>query len=165
VNIYEFAMQMEKDGENYYRQLARESGTKGLQSIFSMLAAEEVKHYQVVAAMRDKIRETVLEESSVLDSTWNIFQTMKEQKQPLHIDATEETEKYRNARDIENLSHEFYLEKADQAESEHQRQIFLQLAAEEAKHLRIMQNIVEFVSRPEPGQWLENAEWTHLESY
>jgi hypothetical protein len=36
---------------------------------------------------------------------------------------------------------------------------------EEDKHLRIMENIVEFVSRPEPGNWLENAEWHHLETY
>jgi hypothetical protein len=39
------------------------------------------------------------------------------------------------------------------------------LAAEEKKHLRIMENIVEFVSRPEPGNWLENAEWYHLDEY
>jgi len=39
------------------------------------------------------------------------------------------------------------------------------LAKEEANHLRIMENIVEFVTRPEPGNWLENAEWHHLNEY
>lgn len=38
-------------------------------------------------------------------------------------------------------------------------------ASEEEKHLRIMENIVEFVAGPEPGFWLENAEWHHLEEY
>ena len=165
MNIYDYAMQMEKDGEDYYRRLAEESDTEGLRKIFVMLADEEVKHYKVIDAMRRQIRETTLEESPILDNAGNVFQVMKEQKQPLHIDATAETERYRKARDIEDKSREFYLEKADRAENEHHRRIFLTLAAEEAKHLRLMENIVEFVSRPEPGQWLENAEWTHLEPY
>lgn len=90
---------------------------------------------------------------------------MKEQKQPLHIDSNVETEKYRKASEIEEMSRDFYQEKAAQSGKEHQRQLFLKLAVEEAKHLRIMENIVDFVSRPEPGNWLENAEWTHLEPY
>ena len=165
MNIYEYAKQMEKDGEDYYRRLARESNTPGLQKIFTMLADEEVKHYKVIEAMQRNIRETVLEDSPVLNITTNVFRDMREQKQPLHIDSSVETEKYRNARDIEEKSRQFYREQAGKAETEHQRQIFLKLASEEAKHLRIMENIVEFVSRPEPGQWLENAEWTHLDPY
>ena len=42
MDIYQFAMQMEKDGENYYRKLAAECGVPGLQKIFTMLADEEV---------------------------------------------------------------------------------------------------------------------------
>lgn len=165
MNIFEYALQMEKDGENYYRKLAGQSRTEGLQKIFGLLADEEVKHAKVIEAMRRKIRETALEDSHILDNVTNVFQNMKDKSQPLHIDATTETEWYRSARDIEEVSRQFYQESADKAESEHQRQLFLRLAAEEAKHLRIMENIVDFVSRPEPGNWLENAEWTHLEPY
>lgn len=165
MNIFEYALQMEEDGENYYRQLARQSKTEGLQNIFKMLADEEVKHAKVIEAMRQNIQETALEDSSILENSKNIFQAMKEQKQPLHIDSNVETEKYRKARDIEEMSRDFYQEKAAQSGKEHQRQLFLKLAVEEAKHLRIMENIVDFVSRPEPGNWLENAEWTHLEPY
>jgi rubrerythrin len=45
------------------------------------------------------------------------------------------------------------------------RQILLRLAGEEDRHCRIMENIVAFVARPEPGNWLENAEWHHLDEY
>lgn len=34
---------------------------------------------------------------------------------------------------------------------------------EEKKHYFLLDNIIEFVSRPE--QWLENAEFYHLEEY
>jgi hypothetical protein len=29
----------------------------------------------------------------------------------------------------------------------------------------MLDTIVEFVSRPEPGNWLENAEWYHTDEY
>jgi rubrerythrin len=165
LNIFDFALQMEQDGENYYRELADQSKIEGLQKIFTMLADEEVKHAKVIKGMRENIRETQFEDSPLLDNVSNVFQTMRDKKQPLHINATIETGKYRKARDIEEVSHNFYRQKADESDSPHRRELFLRLAAEEAKHLRIMENIVEFVSRPEPGNWLENAEWTHLEPY
>jgi len=165
LNIFDYALQMERVGENYYRRLAGECETEGLQKIFTMLADEEVKHAGVIKGMREKINETQFEDSPLLDNVANVFQDMKEGKQPLHIDATTETEKYRKARDIEEMSRDFYQEMAVKSDNRHRRELFLKLAAEEAKHLRILENIVEFVSRPEPGNWLENAEWTHLVPY
>ena len=92
---------------------------------------------------------------------------MKDTEQPLYIDATKETQRYRKARDIEEASMKFYQEQDEKATGGGgpQWQIFLQLAREEAQHLWIMENILEFVSRPEPGNWLENAEWHHLDEY
>jgi hypothetical protein len=37
------------------------------------------------------------------------------------------------------------------------------LADEEKKHMILMENLIEFVSRPDT--WLENAEWYHLDEY
>lgn len=88
MNIFEYALQMEKDGEDYYRQLAQ---------------------------------------------------------------------------DIEERSLDFYLEKANEITEEYQKEIFLRLADEEKKHYFLLENIIEFVSRPETC--LENAEFYHLEEY
>ena len=57
------------------------------------------------------------------------------------------------------------MEKAEFLEDGFERQMSLQLAKEKENHLRIMEIIVEFVSRPEPGNWLENAKWHHLNEY
>lgn len=165
MNIYEFAMQMEKDGEKYYRDLARNTESTGLRKIFTMLADEEVKHYEVVEKLSRKAPNPQFADTNVLENVKNIFVEMKESKPVLKIDTTEETESYRKARDLEEMSRKFYADKAAQAENEQTRRIFKTLAREEEKHFRIMENIVEFVSRPEPGNWLENAEWHHLDAY
>ena len=47
MNVYEYAMKVEKDGEHYYRELAAKTNDVGLQKILTMLAEEEVKHFVV----------------------------------------------------------------------------------------------------------------------
>jgi rubrerythrin len=165
MNTYQFAMQMEKDGENYYRLLAKQATVPGLAKIFTMLADEEVKHYNVIERLSKKEKNPPLAESKILENVKNIFVTMQAAKDDLRIDTTKTASEYRKASGIEEASQKFYLEKADLVEDEQERQIFLRLAKEEGRHLRIMENIVEFVSRREPGHWLENAEWHHLEEY
>jgi rubrerythrin len=166
MNIYAYAMQMEVDGENYYRELADQSDSAGLKKIFLMLADEEVKHYRVVEKMSR--RENVpaqLARTAILDNVKNVFAEMKDTEPELRIDTTTATQSCLKARDIEEESEKFYREQAGKVQDPAQREIFLQLAREEKKHLRIMENIVDFVSRPEPGNWLENAEWHHLDEY
>lgn len=124
MNIYGYAMQMEKDGEDYYRKLANACNTDGLRSIFVMLADEEVKHYKVVEKISNKNKTPQLAETNILENVKNIFIEMKDIKQDLHIDTNEETDNYRKARDIEDMSQKFYLEKAEQVEGEQARQIF-----------------------------------------
>ncbi|MFH1613968.1 MAG: ferritin family protein [Planctomycetota bacterium] len=46
VDIFDYALQMEKDGESFYREIAQKTSNKGLQAILTMLADEEVKHDQ-----------------------------------------------------------------------------------------------------------------------
>ncbi len=165
MDIYEFALQMEKDGEDYYRKLLNGCKNGGLKKIFSMLADEEVKHYKIIKQLREKRSLPKATDTKILENVKNIFVGMRDLKQDPQIDTTAETNAYRKACDIEEMSRNFYLEKAEEAENNDEKLLLKQLAREEEKHLRIMENIVEFVSRPEPGKWLENAEWHHLDTY
>jgi rubrerythrin len=165
MNIYDFGMQMEKDGENFYRELAAASKIAGLKKIFGMLADEEVEHFRVLKQMKQQNSQAQLPETHILTDVKNIFIDMKEEAGDLHIDTTVDTDAFRKARDIEQKSIDFYLEKAEEAEDAAVKNILIRLARMEEKHRNIMQNLVDFVSRPEPGHWLENAEWHHLEEY
>jgi rubrerythrin len=160
MNIFKYAMQMEKDGEEYYRQLARQTANNGLQTILTMLADEEVKHYNAIEKM--KTAKPKLVETTVLSDAKNIFIQIKESNGNLDYD-TGQTQLYKKAQNIEERSRDFYLEKANEVEEEYQKEVFLTLAEEEKKHYFLLENIIEFVSRPET--WLENAEFYHLEEY
>ena len=159
-NIFEYAMQMEKDGEDYYRQLAQKTGNNGLRTILTMLADEEVKHYNTLEKI--KTQKTQIAESEILTDAKNVFVQIKESDESFDF-YIKQTELYKKARDIEKKSRDYYTEKANEVTEEYQKELFLKLADEEQKHYILLDNIIEFVSQPE--QWLEDAEFFHLEDY
>jgi len=159
MDIYEYAMQMEKDGENYYRELSHKTANAGLQNILTMLANAEGKHYNVFQSM--KMNENVPDtDTEILSNVKNIFIRMREEEQT-GIDSSQ-AELYRKAQELEKKTRDFYLEKADEVNAS-QKPVFIKIADEEKKHYLILENIIGFVSRPET--WLENPEWYHLEEY
>ena len=160
MDIFEYAMQMEKDGETYYRQLIQMVANKGLKTILTMLADEEVKHYNAI----DKIRigESQMTATTILTDAKNIFVQLKNAGTGFDVEKSQ-VDLYKKAQDIEEKSRDFYLEKANEVGQDYQKQLFLKLAEEEKKHYFLLDNIIEFVSRPE--YWLENAEFYHLEEY
>jgi len=72
MDIYEYAMQMEKDGEDFYRQIAEKNQSKGLRTISNMLADDEVKHYEIIKMMKT-IKQSVTE-TAILNDSKNIFE-------------------------------------------------------------------------------------------
>ena len=160
MDIFEYAMRMEKDGEEYFRQLAGQTEVQGLKKILTMLADEEVKHYQALEKMSTE--KPCLAETSLLNDAMGVFVQFRDSGERIDPDM-EQVELYRKAQDIEQKSMEFYFAKAEEVSEEYQRQLFLRFAAEERKHYFILDNIIEFVSRPD--SWLENAEFFHSEEY
>ena len=161
MNIFEFAMEKEKLSESYYRQLAEKADHEGLKHICTMLADEESKHYRTVQQMSQKIPAS-LAQSQILGDAKKTFEKMRTSAETFNFDVSE-LELYQKARQIEQQSREFYLEKAEEADDPCQQGIFKKLAEEEQKHFVLLDNLCEFVARP---QWfLENAEMYRFDDY
>jgi rubrerythrin len=151
---------MEKDGEAFYRQMAHRTANKGLRTILTMLADEEVKHQQIVESMRQTVPS--LGDSQVLTRAKNIFAEMKEADE-VQPDESSQVELYQQAQALEEKSRDFYAEKAKAVDDNEQADLLEALSVEEDKHYRLLGNLVDFVSRPQ--RWLEDAEFNHLEDY
>ncbi len=160
MDIFDFAMEKEKFSEDYYRQLSSESNNKDLETIFNMLADEEAKHYKIVSDMKNNAAAD-LAETTVLSDAKDVFVKMRESASNFNFDISQ-IELYKKAQKIEEQSRDFYLEKADEA-GKANKAIFLKLADQEKKHFFLLDNIIDFVSRPQT--WLENAEFYHLDEY
>lgn len=162
MNVFEFAMQMEKDGEAFYRDIAAKTNNTGLRRIFTMLADEEVVHYTTFKKLFEKSH-VEADESNALSKAKNIFQEIKEAGNFDISAETPQTEAYRKAMEAEKEAYTFYEKKAEEAGDEKEKRILLAFGREERRHHRLLEGILEFVSRPET--WLEDAEFARLEEY
>ena len=162
MDILEFALKMEKYGENYYREILQQTENKGLRSILTLLADAEVKHQRTIEQMIGASDEVKMEEDRLFNDVKNVFEEMKRSGSVFEFDQSQPAV-YMKAKEIEEKSYTFYKQSADEAASESNRTLLLRLAEEENKHMILMDNLVEFVTRPQ--NWLEDAEWTHLDEY
>ncbi len=160
MDIFEYAMQMELDGKAFYLEIASKSNNKGLKSIVEMLANDEQKHYEILKKLKDENPD--MRETKVIESAKNIFSEMRE-KIDEFVKPASNIELFKKAQELEEKSRGYYLEKAKEVDAEYQKEILEKLAEEEKRHYFLLENIIEFVSRPE--NWLEGAEFNHLDEY
>jgi len=161
MNIINFALQLEVEGEDFYRGLAKKTQNKGIKKIFKMLADDEMKHYETINKMRSTLNIT-LKETAILKNARNIFEEAKKNREDF-VAQTDTKELWQKAQELEKKSEDFYLQKAKEVPKEEQKELFSKLANEEKKHYFLIENMIEFLSRP--MSWIENAEFNHLEEY
>lgn len=161
MDIFKFAMDKERYSELYYRDLAQRSNHVGLRNILTMLADEEAKHYRTVEQMKAGTPYQAAD-TPLLGNARKVFEQMRTatEKFDFHMG---EADLYRKAVKIEEESKRFYEEKAQETTDPAQKKILQRLAAEEDKHLLLVDNLRTFVSRPET--YLENAEFVHFDDY
>jgi rubrerythrin len=161
MDIFEFALEKEKLSEEFYRKLASNAPAKGLISIFSMLADEEHSHHDVIENMK-KGTSAEVPDTILLTNAKTIFAKMRQSREKFTF-GDSQVDLYKKAQDIEKDSRSFYRQNATETQDPRNKALYNTLAEEENKHYFLLENIIEFVTRPEA--WLENAEFHHLEQY
>jgi len=160
MDIFNYAIQMEKDGEKYYRQLASKAVHPGIQGVLNQLADDEVKHREAIAHIREITG--VFADTTVLTDAKNVFQQIQSFGGEFDLTGDEEAA-YRQAMELEQKSISFYLDRLDQVDNPAQKALFEKLAEEEKKHYHLMSNLVDFVASPKT--WLADARFTRLDEY
>jgi rubrerythrin len=159
VDIYQVAMQMERDSEALYRELAERAADAGIKRICTLLAADEAKHLAVIKQMKEAALPQMTE-TAILSDAAALFAQIKPEAFDLE---GMQVEVYQQAQEIERKSQEYYVELAQQVKAPAQKELVLKIAEEEKQHYWLLDHIIEFISRPQT--WLEDAEFTHLEDY
>lgn len=160
MNAYEYAMEMEKEGELFYRELAKQATEEGLRQIFLSLAEEEVKHYEMFRKLASHESSVTIPKMNVAKDAKAIFSKMKESGKKLSF-GDDQVAYYQKAMETEDKAYDLYIQKANEMTDPKHKEIFLKIAEEEKKHKVLLENLVEFVSSP--NEWLENAEFHKID--
>jgi rubrerythrin len=163
MNVFEFAMKMEKDGQEYYEMHAAKESNVALKKIWQQLAADETKHYEIFRRMKDgQIGEAAKMSAvgtTILDTAKTVFKELaaKEKDVKFGKDVFEAWEK---AQDVEIETEEFYRQKQEEEKDPEVKKAFGLIADEENKHVNLIEHVLDFLH--EPRSWLEDAEWNNF---
>jgi len=160
MNVYEYAMKVEKEGEKYYRDLAQKTEDAGLKQVLTMLADEEVKHYATFEAMLGRTPLPIQPTVAVFKGAKTIFQKIKASNPTVSF-TKEQVDFYAHALALEEKSYNFYIEKAALLEDAEEKAAFLRIAQEEQQHAALLENLIDYITYPE--RWIEDAEFSRLD--
>ena len=161
MKVYDFAIKMELDGMAYYEKLATDTADSGLKSIFSNLALDEQKHYEVILALKSG-KKLKMADSKVLDEAKNLFELLTADKD-VSVALKKSLDGYEHARKIEADSVKFYEDMAKEEDNPETVQLLLIIANEEKKHFNILDNLCDFVAAPQ--SYLAWGEFSNLKEF
>ena len=162
MNVFDFAMTMEMDGKAYYEKLAAKTHLEGLVRIFSQLAEDEQRHYEIFQELKTKGKASTKPESEVLDQAKNVFSDLLADPSALK-GVSGDLDAYQHAMQREEDSFRLY-EKAAAGEGDPEvKALLLKIAAEEHKHFNILGNVYHFVNAP--NQYLAWGEFSNLDEF
>ena len=161
MNNWKFAIDMELDGEKYYREQANINKDNGLNVVCLMLAEDEKKHAQILTdKMNEKSfqlieSETLLKAKNIFEGIGNIKTEGKEIASQLDF--------YRIATEKEKQSIDLYKEYLAKATANEEKDLFEYLIEQEKHHYEVLDNIASLLLKPE--EWVENAEFGIRKEY
>ena len=150
---------MEKDGENYYRELSEKTNQEGMRRILTLLANEEVKHLETFGKMFTEIlggtdwKQYIRDE--VEDGEAPLITKLKENMK--REDAKGEVEALRVGMELEENAIRFFTQASADADDTVAKKIFREISEEEKFHYDLLQAQYDSVTRS--GFWLGSAEF------
>ncbi len=159
MDIFDFAMQMEDSGFEYYQGLAQAATLPGLKTIFTSLAADERKHFDIFKALKQGGAVPGMTESKALGDARNVFYRLPRGDKALK-GLTDALPAYQHAMKLEAKSFRLYEEAAEKESNPEVKALLLKIAGEEHKHFNILENVYNFVNAP--NVHLEWGEFSNL---
>jgi rubrerythrin len=158
MNPYDFAIQMSRDGEKFFRTLNKQVKRPGLRQILAMLAKDQVMHRRGLEKMK-KAGGTTLPDAKDLAGAVNPFaQRLKRLGAGERVDENlPAAELYRRGQALDKECEDFYRKRAARAKDPRLKQAFLDVAEEQRKHYCTLEHLINYIL--EPHHALENAEW------
>ncbi|MDR3563884.1 MAG: ferritin family protein [Negativicutes bacterium] len=161
MDIFEFALKMELEGEKYYRDLATKVKYAELKPVLEGLADDEQRHYKIIQAAKKEIW-NYIEADPSLNNIQSIFASNKNKESILTL-KKEQIDVYQAALAKEKESVELYLKLKENAVGQEAKMICEKLRHEEEKHVEVIDTIIDMLNHV--NDWVEAAEFNHRDTY
>lgn len=156
MDILEYAIKMEKDGEKFYLDLAKKNKDNKLSNVFRSLANDEAHHAKIIRDKKEGI--STPPSGKAEPAAENVF---SDAQFKIESDIPGQVDAYKGALEKEQESIDLY--KKLQSESGESKEFFAFLIEQEEGHYKLIEEIIEMVNRP--NEWVESAEFGRRKEY
>lgn len=148
MDVFDLAMEKELEVKACYEKLAGDSPLAGVKRIFTLLAGDEQKHFDIIRAMKGGAGPAQMADSKALEAARDTLGELMGDKD------TAETlktclESYRLALKLEADSVRFYEGIVEKETDAPLKTVLARILDEEKKHYNIVENLYDFVLKPE----------------
>jgi len=155
MNVLDFAINMELDGEKYYKEQAEIAQDISLKNIFLILAEDENSHAKLLQHKSNNMSYE-LKGTETISETKNLFNEIKDFKNELKQNP-DQLDLYRVALEKEKESIDLYEKLLSQSEDDKSINLFKFLIAQEKDHYTTLEELVSQLSKC--NDWVEAAEF------
>lgn len=155
MNILEFAINMELDGEKYYNDQAEIINDKYLKNIFLILAKDENSHAKILQDKSNNLSYD-LKSNEILSEAKRLFKGIEDFKNEIK-QKPDQLDLYRVALEKETESIDLYEKLLSQAEDDKSKELFEFLIKQEKEHYTTLEEIVSQLNKS--NDWVEAAEF------
>lgn len=155
MNVLEFAINMELEGEKYYKKQAEKNNDNSLKNIFLMLAKDENDHAKILQNKSNNLPYE-LNNNETLSEAKNLFKGIKDFKNEIK-QTPDQLDLYRAALEKETESIQLYEKMLSEANDDKSRDLFKFLINQEKDHYTTLDELVSQLNKS--NDWVEAAEF------
>lgn len=161
INDLKFAIDMELEGEKYYRQQAQINKDNSLFTVCMMMADEEREHANILSEKAKK-QSYQLSDTHSLSKAKGIFNGIQDIKSDVK-DILSQLDFYRVATENEKTSMDLYTKYLNEAANPEEKELFEYLIRQEKQHYEILEELASLLQKAE--EWVEFAEFGIRKEY
>ncbi len=151
MDIFEFAMQMERDGMLFYERGVESTDDSSMKKVFQMLADEEERHYKLFKNLKEgndlNAEKELAPQGQTTTLAKNIFREMAESgKETLKGSSAKSI--WEEALIVEQKAEKMYREAAEKETEIKRKSLLNRIADEEKSHIYLCDNMIAFLNDP-----------------
>jgi rubrerythrin len=150
------AVQLERDGREFYLDLAKKASNAQARRMFESLADDETLHIEWIEKLEPGAKTAEAANRNIYNRLRPIFQEVPAEEQKSAIASEGDFQAIDLAVEREEKSRKAYVEWAEEAESEDVKQLCTVLADAERFHRELLENTKEYFQKP--GDWFMQEE-------
>lgn len=147
MDVFEIAMEKELEVKSYYEKLAEETSHVGVKKIFSLLAADEQKHYDAVQSLKNEVAATLVS-SPALETAQSVLADFFGDTVPAS-GLKKSLDSYLHAMSVEAESVKFYEGLLEKVQDDGVKLVLSTILVQEREHYNIVENLYDYVLKPE----------------